>query len=217
MCFSATASFTAAGFTGIVGIVTMARMADRRERALAAMPLLFAAQQTVEGLMWLNLMPSPTALVPALTMAFLFFAEPFWPLFVPMAVLAVEDDPRRRSVMRICQGLGVAVGLYLLWNILTEPRGADLVDGHIVYTTHHGPRIVVGMGYLAATVLPLVLSSRWAIAAMGVIVLVGSAAAYVFYWEAYVSVWCFFAAAASLVLLAHVEHGRQRGLSQAAA
>ncbi len=80
MCFSATASFAAAGFTGIVGIVTVARMADRREGALAAMPLLFAAQQTVEGLMWLNLMPAATALVPALTMAFLFLAEPFWPV-----------------------------------------------------------------------------------------------------------------------------------------
>jgi hypothetical protein len=126
-----------------------------------------------------------------------------------MAVLAVEDDPRRRMAMRICQVLGFAVGLYLLWSILTEPRGADLVDGHIVYTTHQGPRVVPGMGYLTATVLPLVLSSRHAVAAMGIIVLIGSSAAYAFYWEAYVSVWCFFAAAGSLVLLAHVEHGRR--------
>jgi hypothetical protein len=38
---------------------------------------------------------------------------------------------------------------------------------------------------------------------MGVIVFVGSVASYAFYYHAFVSVWCFFAAASSILLLVH--------------
>jgi hypothetical protein len=46
-------------------------------------------------------------------------------------------------------------------------------------------------------------------------VLAGSALAYVFYWEAFVSVWCFFAAAASVVILLHFERSRRARLRRA--
>ena len=66
---------------------------------------------------------------------------------------------------------------------------------------NHG--IVVALAYLGATALFLMLSTRPVVATLGVIVLVGSA--FAFYWEAFVSVWCFFAAAASVVLASHFE------------
>src|SRR5437763_578905 len=66
MCFSATASFSAAAVIGSVGIVTLRSAAakpDRRILALAAFPALFALQQVVEGLLWLDLVsPEPGAL-----------------------------------------------------------------------------------------------------------------------------------------------------------
>jgi hypothetical protein len=37
---------------------------------------------------------------------------------------------------------------------------------------------------------------------------VGSVISYVFYWEAFSSVWCFFAAAASAVIVFHFERVR---------
>ena len=43
---------------------------------------------------------------------------------------------------------------------------------------------------------------------LGVVVLVGSVVAYLLYWEAFVSVWCFFAAAASSVILFYSEQFR---------
>ena len=58
MCFSATASFTAAAIVGSIGAVTLWKAARLRDRALlpiAAFPVLFALQQTVEGLLWLEL------------------------------------------------------------------------------------------------------------------------------------------------------------------
>ena len=70
----------------------------------------------------------------------------------------------------------------------------------------------MNLGYLAATGLPLMLSSQRTVALLGTIVLIGSAIAFVAYWEAFVSVWCFFAAAASVVVLGHFEWARQRRL-----
>ena len=55
MCFSASASFVTAAITGAIGIVTLTRVNEPRELPFAATPLLFALQQAVEGLLWLNL------------------------------------------------------------------------------------------------------------------------------------------------------------------
>ena len=66
------------------------------------------------------------------------------------------------------------------------------------------------MAYLAATGLPLLLSSQRTVVVLGAIVLAGLVIAYAFYWEAFVSVWCFFAAAASVVILCHLEWSRRQ-------
>src|SRR5262249_22728319 len=54
MCFSAAASFSAAGLLGLTGIATLAQVRNRAELPLAFTPLLFAAQQAVEGALWLT-------------------------------------------------------------------------------------------------------------------------------------------------------------------
>ncbi|MEN3974002.1 DUF6629 family protein [Emcibacter sp. SYSU 3D8] len=214
MCFSATASFVAAGFTGMVGVITMTRATRKSEFPVAAMPCVFAVQQAIEGALWLTLPHGGDgAAATMLPLAFLLFAEPFWPVFAPIAALLLETDRKRRQMMLGCAAVGICVSAYLLWSILTRTHGAMIQDGHIMYLTDHRSSEWIGLAYLAATGLPFLLSSRRAVSALGAILLVGSFTAYVFYWEFYVSVWCFFAAVGSVVLLAHFEHarrGRQR-------
>jgi len=218
MCFSATASFVTAGTTGIIGIVALTRVTTPRELPLAAACLFFALQQSIEGLLWLNLPLAPDgAAATGLFLAFLFFAEVFWPIYAPIAALLIEPSAARRRLMRLCLGLGVAVGAWCLWAIVTRPHGAAVLQGHIVYVTEHRFPAAVGLAYLAATSLSLILSSRRTVAVLGAIVLVGCVATYAFYWEAFVSVWCFFAAAASVVILGHFELRRRRHLGAAGA
>ena len=81
--------------------------------------------------------------------------------------------------------------------------------------TEHQRSDVVALAYLAATTLPLFLSSQRTVVTLGAIIFVGIAVAYVFYWEAFVSVWCFFAAAASIVILCHFEWSRRQRLRMA--
>jgi hypothetical protein len=211
MCFSATASFVTAGVTGLAGAAATGRARERRALPLAATPLFFALQQAVEGLLWLTLPIAPGGSgSTGLALAFLFLAEVFWPVYVPVAVLLIEPDRTRRRVMLACLAAGAAVAATLLWRMLAAPPGAAIVNGHIVYATEPRYSYLVGLAYLAATGLPLLLSSHRTVAIVGAIVLVGSATAYVFYWEAFVSVWCFFAAAASAAILGHFEWSRRR-------
>ena len=43
MCFSAVASFVAAGVTGGIGVVSLARVKEPRELPLAAAPIIFSS------------------------------------------------------------------------------------------------------------------------------------------------------------------------------
>lgn len=94
MCFSAPASFATAVVTGVIGIVAISRTTQRRELPLALVPLIFAIQQGIEGVLWLTL-PEDTPAVSfgGLVNAYLFFAQVFWPVFA----LCRSDDGARRG------------------------------------------------------------------------------------------------------------------------
>ena len=115
--------------------------------------------------------------------------------------------------MVVCVGVGAGVGAYLLWWLLGHPHGAKVLDGHIVYVMEYRHSDAVGVAYLAATGLPLLLSSQRTVVVLGAIVLAGLVVAYAFYWEALV--WCFFAAAASVAILCHFEWSRRSRLQTA--
>ena len=55
MCFSATANFVGSGVLGAVGVVTLTKVKHRRELLFAALPVLFAIHQFMEGFVWLGL------------------------------------------------------------------------------------------------------------------------------------------------------------------
>jgi hypothetical protein len=218
MCFSATASFVTAGITGAVGIAALSWANQSREWPLAATPLLFALHQSIEGLLWLAIPLTPGGTISSsLTFMFLFLAEAFWPVYAPVAVLLIEPNRGRRRLMLMCLAVGAGVSVYLLHGLLGRDQGAAILDGHIVYLTDYRHSDAVGLAYLAATGLPLLLSSHRTVLGLGAIVLVGSTIAYAFYWEAFVSVWCFFAAVASLTILCHFELSRRRRLKLASA
>jgi hypothetical protein len=218
MCFSAQASFVTAGITGAIGVIALTRVNEPRELPLAATPLLLALQQGIEGMLWLNLPLAPDgSMSMALTLLYLFFAEAFWPLYAPIAVWLIEPSEPRRHLMLVCLGVGAGVGAYLLWWILGHPHPATILDYHIVYGSGYRQPGIVGFGYLVATGLPLMLSSQRTVVVLGAIVFAGLVVAYAFYWEAFISVWCFFAAAASVAILCHFEWSRRRSLRTAGA
>jgi Family of unknown function (DUF6629) len=208
MCFSATASFTAAAVIGSVGIVTLrsaAAKADHRMLALAAFPMLFTLQQVVEGLLWLDLTaPAPGALRGVLVHAFQGYAEVFWPAFAPLAALLIERERSRRILISICLVIGVALSAYLLVAMIGHPYQASVGDGHIVYRNDFQYPKGIEAPYVVATTLSLLLSSDKHVQRLALVILIGFAVAYVSFHHAYISVWCFFAAIASVMVYLYV-------------
>lgn len=177
---------------------------------LASLPLIFAGQQAVEGLLWLTLPIDPDGPGAShLTLVFLFYAQVFWPAFAPMAPLLVEPHPVRRRLMAICAGIGAAVAVFFLWSIFMYPHAASIRGGHIAYAQEFRTPLGIGVLYLVATAITPLLSSHRAVVLLGAIVLGGSMLTYLLYWEAFASVWCFFAAAGSVVIFAHFQRFRQ--------
>ena len=115
MCFSATASFSAASITAVIGVATLREVKHPRELPLAAMPLLFALQQAVEGALWLQLTASGGGdAVVALSFCFLIFAKVLWPAYVAPAVLLIEPDLRHRRALYVIAAIGGAISIYML-------------------------------------------------------------------------------------------------------
>jgi hypothetical protein len=218
MCFSATASFVTAGVTGAIGIASLTRVHRAGELPLAAMPIFFGVQQGIEGLLWLTLPAAPDGrLATGLTLLFLIFAEAFWPVYMPLTALLIEPNERRRRQMLVLLAVGAATAVFLLWNTLAYPHGAIILDDHIVYEVEYKLSPPFGLIYLAATSLSLLLSSRRTIVVLGGVVLLGGMITFTFYREWLESVWCFFAAIASAIILSYFEQARRRRLTPAAA
>jgi uncharacterized protein DUF6629 len=219
MCFSATASFTAAAVIGSVGIVTLRSAAakpDYRILALAAFPMLFALQQVVEGLLWLDLTaPEPGALRGVLVHAFQGYAEVFWPTFAPLAALLIERERWRRILISICLAIGVALSIYLLVAMIGHPYQASIGEGHIVYRNDFQYPKGIEAPYVVATTLSLLLSSAKEVRRLALVILIGFAVAYVSFHHAYISVWCFFAAVASVMVYLYVRVVPARAALQA--
>lgn len=211
MCFSATASFTAGTALIAVGAVTLHRSEGRNELPLAAVPLLFGLQQVSEGLLWVSLNNGLAGLQSWSTYIFSLFSHVLWPIFVPFAILMVEDVRWRRKAISVFLVLGLGVGLYLLYFLVRFPVTAHVHERSISYVSPHFYIAVVLVIYLLATCITGLFSSHKCIKIFGVLAFVLAIAAAVVSITTFVSVWCFFAAVLSLLILVHFLGPMQAG------
>ena len=204
MCFSAPASFVAGTALVAVGVATLKNTRARNERLFAMMPLLFGVQQLVEGVIWLTFNHDAPILKQALTYLYSGFSHVLWPMYVPLAVGAMETEPRRKRAMFAFEVPGAVVGLYLLYYLVTRPVVAEVVGTHIVYVSPHFYQTPVILLYLAATCVSGFFSSHLFVNLFGVLALLAFIAAYLVHVMALVSIWCFFAAILSLLIYLHL-------------
>jgi hypothetical protein len=200
MCFSATASLIAGGALSVVGVVTTAQVKTKRELPFAMVPLLFGIQQLTEGFVWLSFSWQATTLNLVATYIFSLFAFVLWPIYVPFAVGLMEIVPWRKKAIYVCQGAGLIVGMYLLYNHTLSPVTSEIVSRHVVYNNSHFYQSGVMLLYFAATIVSCFFSSKRIINVFGALTFLFALIAYWFYTNAFVSVWCFFAALLSFLI-----------------
>lgn len=199
MCFSATASFAAAGVLSATGAVTLSKVKSKREIPLASIPLLFGIQQAIEGVVWISF--GSTLLNTIAAYGFLLFAYVVWPIFVPVAVLLIEPNRTRKNLLKILSGIGLVIGLYLLFYLFIEPSKAHIVGGSIAYDFKHIYDLMYLIPYVLVTAGSGLVSSHKILNLFGVAATVSFFVAFWFYYVNFISVWCFFAALLSVIIL----------------
>jgi len=208
MCFSATASFTAGVALSAVGIVTIKKTRTRSEIPLAAIPLVCGIQQLVEGFVWLSLGSGNAILNALASNTYYVFANVWWPIFLPLAVLLVETVRWRKNILLAFEVAGIGIGAYFAQYILTNaPITSRVLDQCIVYSHPTWYIHPVLAAYVIVICIGCLVSSKKIINVFGMLLFASLLVTYFFYTAALVSVWCFFAGLLSMVIYTYFTRG----------
>jgi hypothetical protein len=204
VCFSATVNFAGSGALSAAGVATLAKVKHRRELLFAAMPLLFAIHQFIEGFVWLGLdgVVSP-AVAHNMGAAFMLYAQGLLPLLAPLSVLLFEPNPRSRRRMLPFAVLGGAVTLYILWALTAFPLQLYIERNSIVYMNQATNNTIVALLYVVVTCGSLFFSQIrmmvvFGAANLAILLIVMAVKRF-----AFTSVWCAYAALASVIILTY--------------
>jgi len=184
--------------------VTLTKVKHRREILFAALPTLFAVHQFIEGFVWLGLdgILSP-AVAHAMGAAFMLYAQGLLPFLLPLSVLLFEADAKSRRQMLPFLVLGGATTLYILWALTAYPLQVYVRANSIVYINQATNNITVAVLYVIATCGSLFFSKVRAMVIFGVANLVILLLVMEYKRYAFTSLWCAYAAVASVIILAY--------------
>lgn len=192
MCFSATASFTAAALLGGAGAFLVNRFKEDRSKIfLALIPCFFAAQQFSEGVLWLafNHDAYGTIWSYAAQYSFMFFAYLFWPVWIPFSYLMSEKKTFCKSIMGACLAAGMIFYCYLIFQFYTTPEIPAKVVHHSIVYADGNP--MAKLLYLALVLVPIFASSIRRMWIIGLLTAISFLVADYVYTYAYASIWCF--------------------------
>jgi hypothetical protein len=196
MCFSASVSFGAGVVLSIIGVASIKKVQQPSQIPFASIPFIFAIQQISEGFLWITLSHAEYSELRFLPMyTFLFFAQFLWPTWVPVSLLLLEKEEKRKTILRIIVIIGVVVSLYHAYSMLSHPIHAEILGYHISYFQPHLKKLSLyfGLLYAIATILPSFTSSIKWMWSLGIAVIISYIITAIFYSDYVVSVWCFFA------------------------
>jgi hypothetical protein len=204
MCFSATANFVGSGVLATLGVATLTQVKHRRELLFASLPTLFAVHQFIEGFVWLGL---DGYLRPSVThdmgSAFILYAQGLLPFLMPLSVLLFEPDAKRRRIMWPFLIVGTGTTLYMLWALIAYPLHIFVKGNSIVYINDATNNATLAILYVVATCGSLFFSKvkdmvLFGAANLTILLTVMAVKRY-----AFTSLWCAYAAIASIIILAY--------------
>lgn len=204
MCFSASASFIAGLSLTAVGTISMTRIKKPSQAFFASIPLLFGLQQLCEGFVWLSLTdPDYGAWHNPAKYGFLLFAQIIWPFWIPLSYLRIEPSLKRKQIMQWFLYGGIAISLLLCYRVLFFAAEARIDGCHIAYDIGSTPimQIATAILYLGTIVIiPFFTTWKWGII-LATVNLVSLCITQFFYELYFVSIWCFFAAVQSVLVI----------------
>jgi len=216
MCFSSSVSFGASAFLMGAGIASLKKTESPKMMAFASLPIIFGVQQLSEAILWLSFSNSEldswhnTSIY-----LFIFFAQVIWPIWIPFAVWLMEPDKTRKKILFYFMLLGWALSLYILYCLFAYEVSADIEGTHIRYQLHF-PNLVLRRSLIFLTsIVPVFLSSLKRMKLLGVALLGSLILTFIFYTQYIISMWCFFAALLSAVVILVVIYNKESAANSA--
>ena len=225
MCFSASASFTAAAFlipTGGYCVYSAIELKRFHYLALALIPIFFGVQQAIEGGVWLSMTANSTFYSHFFSIGFLFFSHFFWPFWIPLSAYFIARNKKcsRAWIKLFFAVAGCFLGVIAFLPFLLNPHSVQtqMCANSIQYSVHTILDALLGTSlpkylYIAVIIIPLWISRDWAIKLFGVLILISVIVTYLFYSYAFNSVWCFFSAILSIYVVYLIRRDKAEGLN----
>lgn len=203
MCFSAEASFAGGVIISVIGVATVRKVHKPSQILFASIPLFFGLQQIAEGFLWSTLpFPEYVHFQRFTTYFFLVMAQVIWPTMIPLSVLFMEQDKKRKKVLWVLLGIGIALSLYYANCLIFFSVSPQIVNYHILYANDFPKYLGLSafIIYLIVTITPLFISSIKKTHLMGALMFFSCLVTAIFFTQYLTSVWCFFAALISGVV-----------------
>jgi len=203
MCFSAEASFTGGVIITTIGVFTATKVHKPSQLLFACIPLFFGIQQFTEGVLWLTLGRADYLILQKIsTYVFLIMARVIWPTMIPLSILFMEENKKRKKILWIILIMGLSLSLYYTCCLIFFHVNPQIMSYHIHYNSDYPVFMVIPtlLVYLIATISPLFISSIKKTHLLGVLMLLSCALSIIFFTQFLTSVWCFFAALISGII-----------------
>jgi hypothetical protein len=115
----------------------------------------------------------------------------------------METNPQKKIFLQLLLGLGAVVSLVLIFSTLTYGIQTTISCSHIDYDIFLSGLLgtVGAFFYCVATIIPLFISNRKGLPVFGFLTLLSVGATCLFYHAYFTSVWCFFAALLSSIII----------------
>ncbi|MFY9658412.1 MAG: DUF6629 family protein [Methylocystis sp.] len=203
MCLSFAASVNAGLSLAVIGGATVckAQRQDPRMLGFAAFPLVFAAHQFVEAVVWWSV-AHPFEGDHIFRYLYTGIAFLVWPVLTPFAAAYAETDPARRRVWTQMLYIGEALALYLFIKLaLADGIDLTIYKHSLAYDPgFERPPLIAHFLYVVLTVVPLVAFDNRALRLFGAVVFLSFLYSIVQNRPAWYSLWCMSAAVFSFIL-----------------
>lgn len=170
----------------------------------------------LEGAIWIHLHSHETGIhLDLLRAIYLLTALTLWPVLAPFSVWLVEPPSSyRRAILGLCL-LGAVLSLFYITILLNTSSGLASDSGHLAYRILSPADTGLGwntpslaqafrwslLAYAGVTVGPFLLSQDRVLRWFGLVIGIGLGISLVMHRSELISVWCFFAALASILLV----------------
>ena len=157
--------------------------------------MLLGAHQFIEALVWLWLQGHvPRGIGHVALWAYLLIAFVVLPVFIPLAVIALEPTGRRKAMMAPFALIGTVIAVILFAAMVRGPVGVDLAPYHLSYSIRVPEGLLIIALYVVAVCGPLLTSGYRNVVIFGAANLVAVIVITRLTVSGFASVWCAWAA-----------------------